>query len=158
MATADKELSTAEDKASTLHEVAEKLLRLAERLQGQCEGAELRVVKASWILAGLLLTVVCGFGFWRFWSSGPSEYLWLIALPPLYACAAGGYFLSMRFKTKRRLQNDRRAVHAIVDMLRDIESAIAQQNNLTALERAEFQIRLARFDIGPGLPIWGNKS
>jgi hypothetical protein len=60
-------------------------------------------------------------------------------------------FLYQRHESMiRALRRDRRALHSIVDMLREVENSTNSSGGMSTLERAEFRIRLARFDIGPG--------
>jgi len=63
----------------------------------------------------------------------------------LYAFA----FEYMLRRLKRRTYPDRVALARLLELIRDTESAIARTENWTALDRAQFQIRLARLTIGP---------
>ncbi len=68
----------------------------------------------------------------------------------LYGFATGATLVYMQARIRRQVVRERRALHSIVSMLRDLEKGIAEKNNLSTLERAEFRIRLSRFDIGRG--------
>jgi hypothetical protein len=58
---------------------------------------------------------------------------------------------TMMYRMNRQEKRDRKALFSIVDMLREIEPIIAEKEELSALERAEIRIRLARLDVGPGV-------
>lgn len=51
---------------------------------------------------------------------------------------------------KRRLERDRRALDALVQLLRETETAFLLQGVMGTLEIAQFKIRMARFDIRSG--------
>lgn len=150
MSTVNDEPATGHEEPGRLYEEADKLLGLAERLQDKCEQYERRL----WLLFAACtgLTVA-------FWSlavylsflpfSNRLGYLWAV-LAFLYGFGVTTFWRFMWAKVDQRLTRERRALHSIVDMLRDLEKGIAERNNLSALERAEFRIRLSRFDIGPG--------
>jgi hypothetical protein len=128
-----------------LYEEADKLLSLAEKLEEVCEQYERRwgVTRALFqitIAAGAAAAV--SFTYNTIWSWAVFMYvLTLVAVIDL---------CYLTVKTRRHLARERRALHSIVDILRGLEKGIAEKNNLSALERAAFRIRLSRFDIGPG--------
>jgi hypothetical protein len=77
-------------------------------------------------------------------------WMWAALLPFFYLVLCAVYVYYMRGKMDRQLARERRALHRIVDLLRDVEKGIVEKNNLSTMERTEFRIRLSRFDIGPG--------
>ena len=150
MPTVNGEPATGHEEPGRLYEEADKLLGFAERLQDRCEQYERR----RWLLvgggAGLTAAFIC-LGIYliiRPFAEGWG-YFWTV-VPFLYGFGGTTFLRFMWAKVDQQLARERRALHSIVDMLRDLEKGIAERNNLSALERAEFRIRLSRLDIGPG--------
>ncbi len=128
----------------------EKLLKLAEDLDAKSQQEErqllLHLSIAAACIPGLLVLS-----------------LWLVGMESLdrplkYALVTGaGVYCSifiplasqLVWRAYKNLARDRRALTEIVDMLREVEYTIAHREQLSALERAAFRIRLSRFDIGP---------
>lgn len=151
MSTVNDEPLMGREEGRKLYEEADKLLRLAEELQDK---SEQYVRRLGWLLAW----GVSAFAFFViaatwFTITLPDDSVYK-SLPMVFASVYGlaaGIFLGwMRAKTLQQLTRERRALHSIVDMLRGLEKGIADKNNLSTLERAEFRIRLSRLDIGPG--------
>jgi hypothetical protein len=123
----------------------ERLLRLAEQLRDKTE-ASLRRVELfrtlEFFLAGTAALAVAGASFvdlpFRQLSGGVGVvsglYVVLLEL-----------FVS---RLRRRVRPDRAALSEVVHLLREIESAVAEKRDWSPIERAEFRIRLSRFDIG----------
>jgi hypothetical protein len=136
----------------TLYEESDRLLRLAEGLQDKCDYYE----RKRWMLIVLgigttIAAVAAAVAYLPLVSplAGTSFTFW-VALGSFYGFAGGVYLAYALSRMNRQLTRERRALHRIVDMLRDLEKGIAETNNLSPLEHAEFRIRLSRFDIGPG--------
>jgi Flp pilus assembly protein TadB len=71
----------------------------------------------------------------------------------VYAAAIGGAALYaalvevlLRRNLERRVARERRALAEVVELVREVEGASSLANRWSALERAEFRIRLSRFD------------
>jgi hypothetical protein len=152
MATVDKARESAPLPENAAQEV-EKLLTLAEGLEQRCESWERQI---TWMLAatvallGLAFPVVVRLVVPR--TEGGGTVLVQVVSGVITGGSAALMFifaLQVVLRMKRHLRRDQRALYEIVGMLREIESALAQRNQLSALERAEIRIRLARFDIGP---------
>lgn len=132
-------------------EDVKEMLRLAEGLQEKCESLSQRML--FWMLemaSSLLFAVGCLvsavmdrdeilvgfrllFGFFAFFS-----------LPMLI------YGLFNFYSVRADRRRDRRALFAIVDMLREVDGPLTEP--WSALQTAEFRIRMARLVIGPGWP------
>ena len=146
MATVDDDR---EHSTSGTYREAETLLTTAEMLNKDCEENEraissgktaaviLWVLSLMMVIAGVLLIWLAQ-GVWGIfviflsvWCAGYGTWDWIQTKGP-----------------DKLLQRDRRILFEIVNMLREVENAIAERNHVSALERAEFRIRLSRFDIG----------
>jgi uncharacterized membrane protein len=133
---------------------AQRLLKMAEDLEMKCQNWERqiagRIMMTATVSCLLLVLVVI---FWGLAPLSPaiseSGTLSIFAILTVVSVAGLVYLTRQRLsRMNYHLQRDQRAMYEIVGMLREIESAIAERDNLTALERAGFRIRLSRFDIG----------
>ena len=151
MATANDEPGLGHEEPRKLYQEADKLLGLAERLQEKCEEYERRSwsLLAMGVIAAMLIATLAILVSPLPLFSGPFLYA-LVGLACVFVFALGCGLYLARVELQRQLRRERRALHGIVDMLREVEKGVAERNNLSALERAEFRIRLSRFDIGPG--------
>jgi hypothetical protein len=126
----------------------QRLLQIAEALEKDAERNQTRL---QWYFFSLLLVVgVCGLGI-----LGVGLLAWQSTVAEVLACfilgLIGGAFLTHvlvgLIRVRRLLARDRIAVYEIIAPLRELERAIAERNNLSALERLELRVRLARFDV-----------
>jgi len=148
MSIANDEPLMGREEGRRMYEESDKLLHLAEGLQDKCEQYERRL--SMLIMMGIGIIAVIGPAvFYLLQSAWPDRWDGVV-FAACYGLVVGAYLSHMRIKIHRQLARERRALHGIVDMLRDLEKGIAEKNNLSALERAAFRIRLSRFDIGPG--------
>jgi len=149
MSTVNDEPLVDREEGRRLYEEADKLLRLAEELQDKCEQYERRL----WMLVAicLMMTVFAAAGA-SLAIALPKDSFYRTLLTPggILVAIAPFYLYYVIARTSGPLRRERRALHSIVDMLRGLEKGIAEKNNLSTLERAEFRIRLSRLDIGPG--------
>jgi uncharacterized membrane protein len=151
MSTVNDEPLMDREEGRKLYQESEKLLRLAEELQDKCEQYERRVWMLLLIGATLIVLLLMFSNYLVSAFPPDSVYRTLVTfLPYLYFSATGASLTYMYARIRRQAVRERRALHSIVDMLRGLEKGIAEKNNLSTLERAEFRIRLSRFDIGPG--------
>ena len=128
------------------------LLTVADALQDKCESREWRL----WVTAGIFFA-------WLVLSSFLAGAVG--TLPLLVEVKVGGaiiagvslssgvllfVLMTLCVRGWRRQARDRETIHEIVDMLREVESALAGFLNFSALEQQQLRIRLRRFEIGPG--------
>lgn len=121
-----------------------RLLGLAEEIQERYEFLSRRSYFARFVFTGTAI-----FGLL-------SVYLSLLAtdIPSAYVAAGAslfGVYLGAMFSLYARrlaqgLSRESRALHEVVQVVREVESAHAIEENWLPLERAEFRIRLSRFD------------
>lgn len=137
----------------------DRLLDLAEDLRSQVDASEWRrsVLQSVFlgvqpVAGGIVVYFATAIAFNSF-KIGGSSSLWFFLLFAMNV----GYLLFclmlFRFivdKFGRKVSRDLDALHEIVDMLREIEAAVATDGTMTTLERAELRIRLSRLGVGPG--------
>jgi hypothetical protein len=151
MATVDN-ANTGAPAEPNVYQEAEKLLKIAEQWEEKCETRErrLELVRLLAIMATFTL-IIAGFGLYYGIKNEDWEYrAVVIAVVAVNMSGMAYYWLYIWGKSRRLLERDQRALYEIVDMLREVEKGIAERYQLSSLERAEFRIRLSRFDIGPG--------
>lgn len=151
MSTVNDEPLIEREEGRKLHEEANKLLLLAEGFQDKCEQYE----RSLWMLLAtgvsmFAVLLLAGMYLGSAVSDDSVFRRWAWPLESLYSLAVVAFLYWMAEKTRRKMARERRALHSIVDMLRGLEKGIAEKDSLSTLERAEFRIRLSRFDIGPG--------
>jgi len=71
-------------------------------------------------------------------------YLYFVATCFVYAIGAE-YWIR---RIKRRNYPDRFALTRLLELIREVESGVARSQNWSALDRAQFQIRLSRLTVG----------
>jgi formate hydrogenlyase subunit 3/multisubunit Na+/H+ antiporter MnhD subunit len=134
----------------------EGLLKLAEELQEKYEYASRRI---SWGRLGQVGSTVLVFfaSTWFVYKSSLTQgslngnFLFIVSII-VFSIAIVGNILLYEFSiiqpAKRRIKRDVRALAEVVELLRETESVITKAEDWSALERAEFRIRLSRFGIG----------
>lgn len=151
MSTVNDEPLMGREEGRKLYEDSDRLLRLAEGLQDKCEQYERRLGTLLAVGVSMIAAFLVAASYLTITLPEDSVYKRLVASFAFsYGIATGAFLYWMMVRIRRQLTRERRALHGIVDMLRDLEKGIAEKNNLSTLERAEFRIRLSRFDIGPG--------
>jgi hypothetical protein len=133
----------------------DRMLSTAESLQEKCEVRERRFIMTiyltgfgflTWCSLSLAVTNIPGFKGTE--SSSVFTYLNLASAFLL------GMILYLLCRRDREQQSrDRRTIHSIVDMLREVEAAITSNVELSALELQHMKLRLQRFEIGPSSEI-----
>lgn len=130
----------------------DKLLRMAEDLQEKGDYYDLRRTSFQ-----MIVTAIMGFTSLAFLYAMNSYSMGSAPLAVAAYTMATGTIIAFSvlaktviYRMNRQEKRDRKALFSIVDMLREIEPIIAEKEELSALERAEIRIRLARLDIGPG--------
>lgn len=149
-----KTSSFANERASS--EDLEKLLALAENMQERCErwDRKIQTLRLGQILMLALFIVVfayliVGGPMWGDRLDTPlsaSVVLISTAIATLLNIVALEWTVRM---TRRRSFPDKTALHRLLDLIRETESATAKSQGWSALERAQFQIRLSRLAIEP---------
>jgi hypothetical protein len=125
------------------------LLKLAEELQEKCDLVSRRIEQARFFQVGCVAISLSsiGAGLWvnmSINSFSRSLLAGTILISILYAVASE--YLIRRIK--RRSEPDKAALAEVVELLRETGNGIAEAENWSALDRAEFRIRLSRFGIG----------
>jgi hypothetical protein len=134
----------------SLDQEIQGLLELAEELDKNVEMREDKIAAAWFRLGGALGGVVAAAAMFAFLAWGTPKFLTFALL-----VSAGGFIvcailiISFRIFLAREMQlkhRDTRALWDVVDILREV----GDSTEMTALARAEYRVRLARFDIGRG--------
>jgi hypothetical protein len=129
----------------------ERLLKLAESIHERIIYLETRLRSVRLLEFALL----CGFGAavvstlgsrqfpdWNYLLQSPLRTVLLI-VPLMVLIAMQSLVATMR----RASRPERRALSEVVALLREASDGIAYSENWSVLERAEFRIRLSRFDM-----------
>ena len=126
----------------------DKLLSMAEDLRDRGDGLQRRISLCR--MAGLfVVSMALGFGVVAAanWSASTVAAAGIVAG---FACA-GIYVLfgqrGLVGTLMRRRDEEARALSQIVALLRESEAALAEQQDWSTLDRAQFRIRLSRFGI-----------
>jgi hypothetical protein len=93
-------------------------------------------------LYGLGLLIV-GLVAWQSSAAEVIAYVMLTLTGTAFLCQSWAGVV----RTRKVLARDRIAVYEIIAPLRELERDIAERNHLSALERLELRVRLARFDV-----------
>lgn len=144
------------NRQSNLRPELDKLLTMAEELQDKCDRHFARRTTLYMMIATGAIGATAGLVYlitsikWNGnWGDTPITAL-LGGLGALYGAMFSYITYNQRTRLFRQLYRDRKALLAVVDMLREIEPIIADKEEMSTLERAEIRIRLARLDVGPG--------
>lgn len=126
------------------------LLELAERIQASYENASrreilLRLIEAVLLIGGVAL-LITGIDSGRSLSLSIGIGVGLLA----YLVAIDALLLQ---RARRHTQRDRYALAQVLDLLRDLEEIAAIDEDWTPLQRAEYRIRLSRFEIEDSQPL-----
>lgn len=133
----------------------EGLLKLAEELQEKYEYASRRIssarlaqVASTFIV--LLIFTWNSYKYLAFFDPARKFFSIFIIITSLIILVTNILFYEFRLiqPTKLRMQRDVSALAEVVELLRETESVITKAEGWSALERAEFRIRLSRFGIG----------
>lgn len=135
--------------SSTGRKDVDSLLQLAEKLQERCDVMSRRIEQYRVMQ---ILTLAVGFSlgastFWLMRSEG--SFTRIAALSAvLMSFIYAGTIEYLIWRVKRRSKPDGMALAEVVELLRETEGVIAEAENWSTLDRAEFRIRLSRFGIG----------
>jgi uncharacterized membrane protein YhaH (DUF805 family) len=133
---------------SPLFQEAEKLLKMAEELNEKSERTERRLYMYAFMVVTTIFAIFSMlFTFQELFNYPDNPFLVVLIFFYTGTLIAAGSLLVMRVMKRRK--RDQRALYEIVDMLRELEHSMMEREQISQLERAEFRIRLSRFDIGP---------
>ena len=125
----------------------DKLLGMAEKLEKDCEARE-RWLAIRFLFVCVAMGLIALGAIAIPWVELTGSIRILLAVV-VSVVSAVVLLLSLGSITRSQklLRRDRRALREIIAMLREIEPSMAEEMKLNALARAEFRIRLSRFDI-----------
>ena len=147
---ADEKVSAEQIKLSS-EEDLESLLKLAEELKEKINNPESRMRKLRfyqiWITFLVILFVITT----RFdtYSSTPNSYYYSSSFLFFVIVTFAG-ILVYEFliqKTRQQILSDKLALKEVLQLLREVHGTIAEREDWSILKRAEFRIRLSRFDL-----------
>lgn len=148
-----KAQATEEQFEPSTPEDLEKLLAFAEKLQANYEesrerGTRFRLTAfmfATMLLAGSILYIVTSdvSNFRSLAESIGFAGVLLASVMFVFGIVLAEPYLA-------RSRREQRALNEVIQLIRETESAIATKGQSSALQRAQFRIRLSRFDIGTG--------
>jgi len=120
------------------------LLELAEKVQASYESSARRESLWRLIEAVLLISGTLAAVFGAIAATVP--VLWLVGGSTLliYAFVVDHGLIR---RIRRRSASDRNALREVLSLLHELEGIAAAEDNWTPLQRAEFRIRLSRFEI-----------
>jgi Flp pilus assembly protein TadB len=129
------------------------LLGLAESIQASYESSRRR--ESLWELVEAVLVLAGVTAFISAVVSDDQEGLWIGVAAgvaaAIYAIAADAVVVQ---RIRRRSKRDRRALREVLDLLSELEGVASIEESWPPLQRAEFRIRLSRFEFEdpPTLP------
>jgi hypothetical protein len=135
------------------YEQAMSLLDMAERLDRECNRNEQTLLHRMILFFGALL--LFGIGLvslsWVTWTADVKATV--ISVVVVYTILVAFVIFRTDRQIRKDLDRDRRALYAILGILRELEHSLTSQNHMSALARAQLHIRLARLDIGSSAPV-----
>jgi hypothetical protein len=130
------------------------LLRLAEELRESCERRLSRQTTVELVASMLVVTGVLT-GAYSFRLPVNSQMTVLALAGGAVLVVYGFIFALSTAPLRRRIWSDRAALFEVVAMLREVSSSMATNGGISILERANINIRLARFEIMP-TTLWSS--
>jgi hypothetical protein len=133
----------------------EKLLSLAEQLQDKYEIFSRRIEMYRFCQWGIGITLVAILGWVMISTPFNSQ---TIGQDRIWTSVGGIFGVTIVYiagieywirRLRRRSYPDRRALQSLLELIRETEGSIAQSRGWSALDRAQFQIRLSRLEIAP---------
>lgn len=123
-----------------------RLLDLADTIQSSHEASERRIATFRFAEALALIgaVLIAALGAMADYNSERLSALVIAAFVGV-AVAAAHVFMLRRLQI--RAYRDRRALDEVVPLLRELEALTARDEGWSPIERAEYRIRLSRFDI-----------
>ena len=137
--------------AKTLYAISEKdvesLLRLAEDLQKEYNDEKRSISRAKTIIsmAGIIMVSMLLLVFFadRIFKDILNQVIAAFVVTAISVASAYSMTV-LRFTIN---SSSRRSLREVVELLREIEPTVAMRFNWSVLKRAEFRIRLSRFEI-----------
>lgn len=130
----------------------ENLLKLAEELDEKCSKAisNIRKVRILQVIAVIIPLIILNRNmFFLFTDLSLIEKLGVIAINLFIFLFSIFLFQTLFINDfKKQFSADKRALTEVLQLLRETSNSIAEQENWSVLSRAEFRIRLSRFDLG----------
>jgi hypothetical protein len=125
-----------------------RLLDLADELQDSYEVSLRRRLLTR--LAPLAIVVPVAVGLAVLGSTAKSSTTGLagsLGIAVVFFASAVYTRVTLQQPLSRRVARDRKALNEVIRLLHEVEGPIAREEGWSALERAEFRIRLSRFSI-----------
>jgi uncharacterized protein len=130
----------------------QELLTLAEEIQERLDSM-VRRSSSLRFYALSILTLATGVIGVLLLADSMRPYRWAIAaVATLYAVMAALLLAYNDQRTARRIRQEAMSLEEVTALLRETVDHSAAMANWSTLERAQFRIRLARFDIRPQIP------
>jgi len=124
------------------------LLEFAGELQDRCDQSSQRLLSYRTAASGLVIgAVTIGVAIGSFADLGRFSALSATSAAVLGIMYGASIELVLARKVATRLRRDRRALSEVLDLLRAVESSLAELEQLTPLGRAKLRVQLSRFDI-----------
>jgi hypothetical protein len=117
-----------------------RLLDLAEEVQERYELIQRRILAMRAVQLSVFVVTAVALYFSR--AAGLTDASWIVPIGFTYLA---GIELIIRRRLEQRLRRELRAMQEVVELLRETERS--QARGMNALDRAEFRIRLSRFDV-----------
>lgn len=125
----------------------ENLLKLAENLKKECDREinRIRVYRSLQISGAIIVLIIT---FYIYYKNFQIDFLFLIVICGLVALAFVViiYQLIINDIRKQHLA-DKLALTEVLQLVRETSNIIAEQEEWSVLSRAEFRIRLSRFNL-----------
>ncbi|MEU7800586.1 hypothetical protein AB0B10_15065 [Micromonospora arborensis] len=129
---------------------ANDLLGLAENIQERYEMLTRRWILLRTQIAFMTIVVAAAIiGVYMFSDVRDTIRQYILAVGILYLVLILVYAFMVYERQRRPIAREARALAQVVAILHEIEASASELQQWTALERAQFRIRLARFEIEP---------
>jgi hypothetical protein len=139
-----RETIDAEEIKLSSEEDLESLLKLAEDLKGRVEKHPLNFFLSLLKLLRILLIFVSIGATFLVFSDSTKLFNWVILA---IVVASLIFNVSQIRELNRDLLPDKLALQEVLQLLREVHRTIAERKDWSILKRAEFRIRLSRFDL-----------
>ena len=128
------------------------LLELAERVEASYESSLRRGILLRLIEAIFFLGAIGMFLYAAFTATIPVAWFASGSILLVYVVAVDRVLVQ---RIRRRSRSDRNALRDVLLLLHEVEGVAATEESWTPLQRAEFRIRLSRFDLEePSAKAW----
>ena len=130
----------------------ESLLKLAEELKEKCDSTKRKIKKFSYLQLAFLLGGIYLFLNSIYFGFYTSFYGYTVISTLLVVFGIIGFvdvllFSSIRKDYNKNYLSDQIALLEVMQLLRETSNIIAEQEDWSVLSRAEFRIRLSRFNL-----------